>query len=77
MTDAEREELAVLRSLMPRLDRAGQGDKDQQARAWSMVYKELVAVGLNSFLDDLNDVGAVRAVKFIRHLAAGRATKGT
>lgn len=61
-------QLAELRAMIPLLDKAGQGDREQQAMAWVAVHHALVEVGLESFIDSISDCGAVRAVKFIRHL---------
>lgn len=48
----------------------GDQSPEQQARAWSAIYKELMNVGMDSFFHLGN--GIERAVSFIRMLAAER-----
>lgn len=65
-----RGELATLRGMLPNVDGYGRGDRDQQARAWSMIFEALVAAGLYSFVPDpLFVTGGERAVQFVRWLA--------
>ena len=76
------EENSALKARLDEIDKMlpadDHGDQAQQARAWNMVYQTCVELGLLSFLDRLSDNGAIRTVKFIRHLhnRANTATGG-